>query len=465
MFKKTRNRIMLLNMLMVSSVVLVVFAVIFITSYSRVQSENQMRLSYNMPASFGVRETLTDFFSDRFSVKPSGDSRITVVSEVSGTAKWFTSDITMNPRRVLPGEGVSFSVLVDPENNIMEIDSWVDLSYEAIEHVTQLAADDIINSRSNISIDGRIWRAATSPVTLIHNADLGTFGELSIIAEAATNGYTQIRFIDVTESYEMLRSLALTLAAASLVVLTVFFFISRYFAKQAIKPMEEAWEKQRQFITDASHEIKTPLSVINANCGVLYSNQDEPLTEQIRWVDSITRATDRMTGLVSSLLSLASMDDKQFELHSNSFDLSEEVTASVSEMEVVADDKGITIEKEIESGISIESDKEQVRKILSTLMENAVKYTPFNGEITVSMTKDKRHITCTVRNSGPGIPPDELPNIFDRFYRGDPARSSDNSGFGLGLAIAKSIADKLNIKISVNSIVDEYTEFKLTFEC
>jgi len=262
----------------------------------------------------------------------------------------------------------------------------------------------------------------------------------------------------------MLQTLALTLAGATLVVLTGFFFISRYFSKQAVKPMEEAWEKQRQFITDASHELKTPLSVINANCGVLYSNQDEPLNEQIRWVDSISRATDRMTGLVGSLLSLASMDDTQYEVHSSTFDIGEEMTAAVSEMEVIADDKGITINKEIEPDIVIESDKEQVHKILFALMENAVKYTPFNGVITASVTKGKRHITCAIRNNGPGIPPDELPNVFDRFYRGDPARSSDTSGYGLGLAIAKSIADKLGAKLSVESVEEEYTEFKVTFE-
>jgi len=171
-----------------------------------------------------------------------------------------------------------------------------------------------------------------------------------------------------------------------------------------------------------------------------------------------------MTGLVGSLLSLASMDDTQFELHRSAFDLSEEMMAAVSEMEVIADDKGITLSKEIEPDIMMESDKEQVRKILSTLMENAVKYTPFNGAITASVKKEKRHIICAVRNSGPGIPKDELQNVFDRFYRGDPARSSDNSGYGLGLAIAKAIADKLGAKLSVESVEDKYTGFKVIFE-
>jgi len=481
MFKKTRNRIMLLNMVMASSVVLVVFAVIFITSYTVVQAENREKLNFS-PSRASVGSVIIQGLPGGFHV-PEGshnDESIRIdnygAQIAASIEQYFFSTVDWNeetwvshgqwviPRRVMPGEGVAFSVLVDGEGNIRDLDSWVDLSPEAIIRLSELASEDAGDKRA-VLIDGRMWASVATPISVIQTEEVNDWGQRTITSESVTGGhYQSIRFVDVTESYEMLQSLALTLTAASIIVLAVFFFISRYFAAQAIKPMEEAWEKQRQFITDASHELKTPLSVINANCGVLYSNQDEPLNDQIRWVDSITRATDRMTGLVGSLLSLASMDDKQFELLSTSFDAGGEMMAAVSEMEVVADDKGITINKDIASDISIENDREQVHKILSTLLDNAVKYTPFNGEITVSVKKDKKHVIYAVRNSGPGIPKEELPRVFDRFYRGDPARSSDSSGFGLGLAIAKSIADKINAKLSVESIVDEYTEFKLVFE-
>jgi len=478
---------MLLNMVMVSSVVLVVFAVIFITSYTRVQAENQMRFELDSYRPFimstspeyplSVWISSSDRFSDINEMSPYID-RYTAFRNMSSYFKvhgatydtegdtveeWIQHEFTIPQRRILPGEGISFSVLVDPSNNVYNINSFFDLSDEAIIRIKEIVVDDVRGTET-ISFDGRTWRFMSSPADVLLSVDLALNGQSHIHATEASVGYNQLRFIDVTESHQMLQTLALTLLVAAFVVLTGFFFISRYFARQAVKPMEEAWEKQRRFITDASHELKTPLSVINANCGVLYSNQDEPLDEQIRWVDSISRATDRMTGLVGSLLSLASMDDTQYELHSSVFDLSEEMTAAVSEMEVIADDKGITINKDIEQGITIESDKGQVYKILFALMENAVKYTPFNGVITASVKKEKRHIICAVRNSGPGIPKDELPNVFDRFYRGDPARSSDNSGYGLGLAIAKSIADKLGAKLSVESIEEEYTEFKLIFE-
>jgi signal transduction histidine kinase len=136
--------------------------------------------------------------------------------------------------------------------------------------------------------------------------------------------------------------------------------------------------------------------------------------------------------------------------------------AALSEIEVIAIEKDITIIKEIEPDIVVESDREQVRKVMLTLLDNAVKYTPASGEITATLTKEKRHIVCTVKNSGDGIPPEDLPNVFDRFYRGDPARSSENNGYGLGLAIAKAISDQLNITITADSIEGENTELRLT---
>ena len=228
--------------------------------------------------------------------------------------------------------------------------------------------------------------------------------------------------------------------------------------------MEEAWEKQSRFVADASHELKTPLSVINADCGVLYSSKNESVESQLKWVDSITRSADRMTGLVGSLLSLASMEDSQLLPQSSLFDLSAEASEAVTEVKAAAFEKGLLINNEIEPDIEIESDREHVRKILDILLDNAVKYTDNSETITVSLTQEKRHVTCTVRNSGDGIPPEDLPHLFDRFYRRDPARSSDNGGYGLGLAIAQAIAKQLDAVLTVDSIEGEYTEFKLVFE-
>ena len=477
MFRKTRNRIMLLNMLMVSSVVIVVFAVVFITSYSRVQAETQVKLMYESPAYGQVVVNAGLYMHENFPDDYHADrepwlSLITgeewEYSEEVITEEFGYNQVIATARRISPDAGMSFSIIVDSDANILEIDSVVDLPPEAFVHVTEIAMNDGQISEF-ISLEGRTWQFNVSPVRVISTTSGGiTIDEIMATTQenplASPVDHNYIRFVDVTDSQHMLQSLALTLAAATIVVLTVFFFISRYFAKQAVKPMEEAWEKQHRFITDASHELKTPLSVINANCGVLYSNKDEPMEDQIKWVDSISRAANRMAGLVSSLLSLASMEDTQLEPHSSPFDLSGELANAIDEMEAVTQEKELKITREIKPDIVIDSNKEQVHKIISTLLDNAVKYTPVGGEITTTLTKEKRQITCAVRNTGEGIPTEELHNVFDRFYRGDPARSSENNGYGLGLAIAKSIAEQLGAKLTVESAEGEYTEFKLTFE-
>jgi len=446
---------MFTNMLMVSSVVLIVFAVIFITSYTQVQNENLVKLMVDSPAHAQIH------LSSGIMVRDDNPVMIEQWFNPERSGQWISGVHRIAPSHISPGAGVSFSVLIDPETNVLEVDSFLNLPLETFIHITQSAVENTRNT-AIVSVEGRTWQFMSFPVRIVTQASITVTSDAEVVTNLSYDeGYNFIRFLDVTESHQMLRSLALTLTGAFLAVLAVFFFISRFFAGQAVKPMEEAWEKQRRFITDASHELKTPLSVINANCGVLYSNIDEPMKEQVRWIDSISRATDRMTGLVGSLLSLANIEDNKQKLHKQTFNLSDELNATVIEMETVANEKEIQIIREIEPNITTENDKDQILKIIDILLENAVKYTPLGGTITASLTKEKRRIICTVRNTGEGISREELPNIFDRFYRGDPARSSENTGYGLGLSIAKAISTQLGAKLTAESTPGEYTEFKL----
>jgi signal transduction histidine kinase len=429
-------------MAMVSSVVIFAFVVIFTTTYTQVRNEITDRLSFvRPPRSFNVSGA---------AFKPGG-----VVYPESG---FYSAEVNGVFRRVPPDAGLSFSILVDSQNEVVEIDSMVDMEYDTYAMMAAQAMG-ATNNTEVITVDGRMWQYMITPVSVIsreiHEATSSVF--------IMSNELNHIRFLDVTDSYRTIRSLAFILSGLIIVILAVFFFISRFFANRAIKPMEEAWEKQNRFITDASHELKTPLSVINANCGVLYADKDETVGSQLKWVDSIMRATDRMTGFVSSMLSLLSLEDTQLRLQRYLFDLSEVVSDAIDEIEAPSVEKRLTVYREIESCAMIESDREHVHKILSILLNNAVKYTSSCGEIVVSLIKGNRNVICTVRNSGDGIPAEELPHLFDRFYRGDPARSSENSGYGLGLSIAKAIANQLGAELTVESVLNNFTEFKLAF--
>jgi len=450
MFKRIRNKILLLNMVMVSSVVIIAFAVILATTYSRVRSENQDKLQYGIPPHQILGEHVSQ--ESAIYVEQNIEGPITVApAGIIGIAGTTT--------RIAPDAGLSFSVFVDSGSNLVAINSMIDLPPDTYERI---AGQALANGgeTGTLSLDGRRWQYLVSPTTVF----IGNASGIQFSLPTGAIECSNIRFLDVTDSVRMVRSLVLLLSRLSIFILVAFFFISRYFAGQAILPMRDAWDKQNRFITDASHELRTPLSVINANCGVLYEGLDETVESQLKWVDSIARASDRLTGLVNNLLSLVSMEERQAEPKKARFDLSGTVLEAVGEMEAAALEKGLTLNTEIEPGVEIGSDRELIRKVLSILLDNAIKYTNTDGEVAVSLVTEKHQTICTVRNSGEGIPNEELPRLFDRFYRGDPARSSDNSGYGLGLAIAKSILSQLDAEISADSAAGEYTQFTITFE-
>ena len=438
MFRKTRNRIMILNMVMVSTVVIIAFAVIFLTTYTREQASNRKKLQNDIIPQLSVAAGPVNLhnMSNVIHVEPN-------MFRTAGFARY-----------ILPDAGLSFSLLVDSEGDLVVVNSMVNLP-DAAYRKAALEATREGEHNLTIPLEGRIWQYAVNPITV----EFIESSEASLIVSGA---YKDVRFLDVTDSHRMILSLGLTLSGLTIVILAAFWFISRAFANRAIRPMEDAFEKQNRFIADASHELKTPLSVINANCGVLYANKNDRVENQIRWLDSIMRASDRMTDLVSDLLSLACIEDKDNEQIMSFFDISGVAAGAVYEMEQLANEKGLSIQKHIEPGVEVKSDRESVAKILTILLDNAIKYTAEGGEISVSVSKEKNSVVCSVRNSGGGVTDEELPRLFDRFYRGDPARSPENRGSGLGLSIAEAAAEMIGAKLTAASAAGMYTEFRLT---
>ena len=442
MFKKARNRILLLNMLMASSVVLIVFIVIFTTTYSRINNDNRNKLSYASPSMHVIaaevygEEPLDEDFSE------------------DGV---FT--ITGMQRLISPYAGLSFFLIVDSRSNVVEANSMLDLDSQYYRVVADRALE--LNGKTEIiRYEGRVWQYEVTPINIRFFVPIDNGADIfNYFTE-----YYHIQFLDVTDSHQMLKSLAVTLIALGVIVLFVFYIISRYFATQAIKPMEEAFLKQTRFISDASHELKTPLSIINANCAVLLTNEEDIVKNQLKWIDNIMRSSDRMTGLVNNLLTLASVTESSNTPELISFDLGRLLTLAVSEIEALAIAKQIVIKSDISSDITVTNDRARIAKVLSILLDNAIKYTNNEGEISIALTREKQTVRISIRNTGEGITEENLLHIFDRFYRGDPSRSSDTGGYGLGLTIAKGISDILGAKLSASSVVNDFTEFEFVLK-
>jgi len=241
----------------------------------------------------------------------------------------------------------------------------------------------------------------------------------------------------------------------------IIFLISRFFANRSIQPIKEAFDKQKQFIADASHELKTPLTVINTNVDVLLSNKDDLIHNQSKWLYYIKSEAERMNKLTSDLLYLAQVDYSDVKMIFSDFNLSEAVEHIILTMEGVVFENNIALHYDIEPNLIVSGNIEQLKQVILIFLDNAIKYTDKKGKINLVLNKAHNKINLSVTNTGKGIPEEHISKIFNRFYRTDKSRARDSGGYGLGLSIAKAIVEQHNGKISVKSIVDKETTFTI----
>lgn len=249
-----------------------------------------------------------------------------------------------------------------------------------------------------------------------------------------------------------------------IIALVALFLISHLLANWTIRPVAEAWDAQRRFISDASHELKTPLAVIIANIQIL--QKDKTIGEEgMAWVMRTADEASHMKSLVEDLLTLARADEAKASSVGTTgpmveLDFSELVNEAALEFDAVAFERGSEIVCDPAPGVTVKGDKAQLRRVVNTLLDNATKYAPKGTQVKVSLSQDSRKASLAVNNQGSPIEPDELAHLFDRFYRTDKARERQSQGgFGLGLAIAKSIVEAHGGKIWAESTASAGTTF------
>lgn len=257
------------------------------------------------------------------------------------------------------------------------------------------------------------------------------------------------------------QSLAWTLAGVGTGVLLAFLVINIFFSWWALRPTQRAWDQQTQFVADASHELKTPLTVILANMAIVRSQPEATVAEQAQWLESTQTEAERMQQLVNDMLDLARPDNAtRAELPHIPVDLSDLTETEVLQFESVAFERGITLESGVTPGVHVMGNPARLQRMISTLIDNACKYADDDGRVDVTLAIARgRDAKLTVRNTGAPIAADDLPHVFDRFYRADKARTSGTGGYGLGLAIAREIAREHNGDITVESSEGTGTAF------
>lgn len=253
-----------------------------------------------------------------------------------------------------------------------------------------------------------------------------------------------------------IRMLLIFSFVAIVLSLLIIYSISKKLSELIVKPAQETLEKQKQFISDASHELKTPLAVIEANADVL-----ENEVGKNKWLTYIQNEINSMDKLINELLLLAKTENVDNIKTYKKFDLSKEVEIIISVFESIAYEKDVKINTNIQKDVIMNGNKEDIKHTLSTLIDNAIKHTESKKDVTIELSKEKNEIILQVKNVGEPIPEEEREKIFERFYRIDKSRNRSEKRYGLGLAIAKSTVEKYNGKIEV-ICKDGVTNFKVS---
>lgn len=411
MFKQLRNRFLILNLVIISITMMISFVSIYLIIYNNFR--NDIYNDLNKLSSFNEKP-------EKGPKEPGIDNKIP------------------NDEDHFSDRSISFTLLIDDDNNLISYSSVFNTDEELYETAKEKAMASKADS-GRFTLQGITW-------------------EFMRKSYPDGSGY-KIAFIDVTNRYNYLTYLIYTFIGVALVTLIAIYFISRFFANRAIKPIKETFERQKQFVADASHELKTPLAVISTNAEVLLANSEDTIKNQSKWIYYIKSEVERMTKLTNDLLYLAQVDHSDVKLIAADFNLSETIESVILTMEASIFENNILLNYHIEPDLICHGNGAQIKQVAMILLDNALKYTNPNGSIYLSVKKYTNKAVMSVCNTGKGIPKEHLENIFHRFYRVDKSRSKNSGGYGLGLAIAKSIIEQHNGKIYVKSVVNENTTF------
>ena len=316
----------------------------------------------------------------------------------------------MNPET--PYSTRFFSLLFDQDGNVIQKD---------LAHIAAITDDDIAEYIS---------------VALKHGEGYGYYSDYKYRVILQDNREYMVVFLDCYQEIHAIRVLALCSFAAMVICIGLVYILVVIFSKRAIDPVVQSQKQQKQFITDASHELKTPITVIATSLKVL-----EMEVGQQKWIDKARSQTEKLRELVNSLVTLSRMDEEDSPLKFEHFSISDALQETVDSFTDYAESNGHALKVTITPDLDFYGDEYAIRQLASILLDNAVKYAAAGSDITFSLVKNKKHLLLKTSNTCQNLDEDSLRHLFDRFYRPDQSRSHETGGFGIGLSIARSIAE------------------------
>lgn len=328
-------------------------------------------------------------------------------------------------RKIIDNSGYEFEITVETKFEsryfLVYLDGDGNYIDSDISHIAAVSAQDVVLYAQKVFKElkpGRVSR--------------GNYNNYRYRLGQTEHGY-EIAFIDMTQQMANLENIRMISVVISVLLLALLMIIVLFLSKRAIRPMVETMEKQKRFITDAGHELKTPLAVISANADVL-----ELTGGKNEWIESIRNQTKQMDVLVKRLLFLSKMDEGQQMVFAE-FDLSRAVREKASQLSTIAYSSEKEFEMNIAENIRYKGDMTAIEHLVSVLTENAIKYCSEKGKIEVKLYKSGKIIHFEVRNEGDPLESSEMNRLFERFYRPDSSRNKNTGGHGIGLSIAKAV--------------------------
>lgn len=273
---------------------------------------------------------------------------------------------------------------------------------------------------------------------------------------------TPPRFLLAEDLEAAKRQVIFHLLSINGVILVVSAAVGYFLAGKTLKPIEDALEEQKRFVADASHELRTPLTALKTSIEV--NLRDEGLPEQARQIlEDNLKDVDSLESLTDSLLHLAQHQKGEHDIEIEPVEINAVIQDVFKQIQPLAEEKGLEVKLDIEpTGQVVNADKACLKKLIVVFLDNAIKYTPKGGRISVAAKSFKKYLTLTIEDTGVGIEEKHLPYIFDRFYRVESSRSkSEAAGFGLGLSLAKRIIEAHQGSIDVASVVGKGTTFTI----
>lgn len=317
---------------------------------------------------------------------------------------------------------------------------------------------EVIQNRIYFIDDSEALAIAEQVLALSKNIGVLQDYSLRYLCEHTHSGM-RIAFADTSTEREIVRALLRNSILIGASALLLFFLVSLFLASWVVRPVQRAWDQQRQFVANASHELKTPLTVILSNADMLAASKELNSEKNTRRLDNIRAEGARMKQLIESLLTLARSDSVQAAAVMETVDFSDIVMDSILSFEAAIYDEGKTLDYDVPESIRVMGDAARLRQLADILMDNAGKYAPAGKSIRVRLEAAARNTArLSVTNGGDPLPGEELGRIFDRFYRVDTARAN-HGGFGLGLSIAQGIVQEHGGKIWAESDPDKGNTF------